>query len=355
MTTRGLPPFLDELSKKGLLFKNNFANGRRSIEALPSILFGIPSLMDIVVAKSAYQSNKWYGLGTVFKEAGYHTSFFHGAKKGTMYFDAISSMAGIENYYPLERYPNHKEDFDGHWGIYDELFLQYMVSELGSYAEPFFSVVFTISTHQPYQVPPDKLGVFPKGGLDIHESIGYVDYSVRKFFEEAKSKSWYENTLFVITADHTQMSASQHYNSTLGRYMVPLLFYYPGKKLDHKDLDRVTHHADIFPSILDFTGIKSPRLLFGRSVFDTQQEGEALFYLNGSFWIVQKDYFLQFIEATGKSYLYEFYDRVQKNPIHNNDKKHQELLLRLKAYIQYHRDGLIKNSLYDWSKMTDVF
>lgn len=344
---RGFTPFLDDLSKKGLLFKNHFANGRRSIEAFPSIVLGIPSMMNVPIIKSPYQFNKWHGLGDAFKKAGYRTSFFHGAASGSMYFDSTSYMAGFTDHYSLEKYPN-KKDHDGHWGIYDEPFFQYMIGELEKHREPFFSVVFTLSSHQPYPLPPDKKNMFPKGSLDIHESIGYVDYAVKKFFEEAKRKKWYDRTLFVITADHTQKSESPFYNSALGRFMVPLLFYHPGRKLIHDNLDRVVHQADIFPSLLDFMGLESRRLLFGRSVFDARQEGEALLYLGGSFWIIQQNYFLQFIEDTEDSYLYELKDRLQQNPIYDNKQEHQRLFLRLKAYIQYYKNGLIHNNLYDW-------
>ena len=346
-TYKGYTPFLDSLAKKSLFFKNNFANGRRSIEALPSILLGVPSMMATPVAISNYQQNNWKGLAHILSDNGYDTSFFHGAVKGTMYFDAISAMVGLEDYHPLERYPEKDKHFDGNWGIYDEPFLQYMVSELSKKSQPFFSTVFTISTHQPYHVPPDFEGRFPKGTLKIHESVGYVDYAVKRFFEAAEKQPWFQNTLFVITADHTQMSESEHYNSALGGFMVPLLFYHPGREIKAPDTDRITQHTDILPSILDYVGVQATELpLFGRSVFDSQTEGEALLHLDGNYWLVRKNQFLQYNPANETHNLYSFSDKEQKRPL--QDETAEDFKKRIQAYIQYFHNALIEDKLYSW-------
>jgi phosphoglycerol transferase MdoB-like AlkP superfamily enzyme len=345
---QGYTPFLDSLASKGTFLKNNFANGRRSMEAMTSILFNTPSLISTPIAVSSYQQNTWSGLGSILLANGYHTSFFHGAPKGTMFFDAISAMAGLTDYYPLERYP-HKGDFDENWGIYDEPFLQYMIEQLKNAPQPFFSMVFTISTHQPYHVPPQYAGKFRKGPLQIHESVGYVDFALKKYFEAAEKMPWYKNTLFVITGDHTQMSASENYNTSLGGFMVPLLLYHPGKKLPINDANRVTQHADIAVSILDYLGINDVNLtLFGHSVFDTQTPGEALLHLDENYWLVNKDYFLHYIPAQDKTSLFSYEDKEQLRPISDKAELSRSMKIKTQAYIQYFRNSLIDNSIYHW-------
>jgi phosphoglycerol transferase MdoB-like AlkP superfamily enzyme len=344
----GYTPFLDSLTKKGLFFKNNFANGRRSIDALPAILFGVPSFMSTPIVKTNYHANDWNGLGHIAKRAGRHVSFFHGAPRGTMYFDAISAMAGLDDYYPMERYPSAK-DFDGHWGIYDEPFLQFAIKEINQHPQPFLSTVFTISTHQPYHVPPKYEGFFKKGTLDIHESVSYVDYSLKQFFKEAEKQPWFKNTLFIITGDHTQMSASEHYNTSIGRYMVPLLFYHPTQKLPAVDPQRVTQHTDILPSVLDYLDIESePYLLFGRSVFDQNQEGEAIFSIDDNYWLIHKKYFMHFYEPNQQSNIYSRNDAHQQHPLTNKEALKKTMETRIKSYIQYYKNSLIQNNLYAW-------
>ncbi|MEK6556063.1 MAG: sulfatase-like hydrolase/transferase, partial [Bdellovibrionota bacterium] len=102
---QGYTPFLDSLAKKGLFFRNNFANGRRSIEAVPSILLSLPSLMDHPLAKSKFQFNNWNGLGNILKKNGYNSAFYHGAETGSMHFDAVAKLAGFDKYFGSEDYP----------------------------------------------------------------------------------------------------------------------------------------------------------------------------------------------------------------------------------------------------------
>ena len=342
---KGYTPFLDSLAAKGLFFKNNFANGRRSIEGLPSVLFGVPSLMPTPLAKSNFQSNRWIGLGQIMEEHGYQTSFFHGAKTGTMYFDAISRNAGIKNYYPLERYPHQQRDFDGSWGIYDEPFFQYMAENLDQHKNPFISVVFSLSSHQPYNVPESLKKKFRPGELKIHRSIQYVDYSVQKFFERADKSKWFANTLFIFTGDHTQETKSLKYDTTLGRYMVPLLFYHPTLKLPEVDSNRITQQVDILPSILHFTGARvEKRPPFGRSVFG-RDPGEALLSANGMDWLIQEQGVLQrdsadhFVFANYQGRDTRF-DTVTQSVIP------EKLEQRLKAYRQLFNNGLLNNTFY---------
>jgi hypothetical protein len=344
----GYTPFLDSLAAQGIFLRNNFANGRRSIEALPSVLLGVPALMSTPLARSGFEGNRWRGLGHFLGEEGYHTSFFHGAPRGTMYFDAIARMAGMRDYYPLERYPPElqERDFDGHWGLYDEPFLQFAAERMGSHPQPFFATVFTISTHQPYRVPPEYMDVIPEGDLEIHQSVRYVDRAVQAFFASVSEEPWFENTLFIITGDHTQASRSLHYDTLLGRYMVPLLLYHPGGRLPPVDGGRVTQHADILHTILDVVGVEPSRIpRFGRSVF-SDEPGEAVLHSNGTYWLVRDEGVLQ-LDPQGREALFDFRGAAtEAEELHSNGATRAALALRLRAHLQHHHNSLLSNSLY---------
>ncbi len=345
----GYTPFLDSLVPEGLFFANNFANGRRSIEALPSVLLGVPALMSNPLAKSSYQGNEWVGLGHILEEEGYHTSFFHGAVQGTMYFDVIARMAGMRDYYPLERYPRERQeaDYDGHWGIYDGPFLEFALEQLNGYREPFFTTVFTISTHPPYTLPSEWEEVFPEGELEMHRNVLYVDRMLEEFFRAARQEPWFEHTLFVITGDHTQSSRSLDYDTLLGRYMVPLLLYHPGLRLPPVDPDRVTQQVDLLPTILDVVGVDGPGQLplFGRSVF-SPYPGEAVLRSNGSYWLVREEGVLQ-RDPDGRERLFAF-QRHETVPVEVpvEPRLKQELSRRLRAHLQHFSNSLISNSFY---------
>lgn len=342
----GYTPFLDSLAKKGLFFRNSFANGRKSIEAVPAIVFGFPSLMEYPLAKSKFQFNRWHGIGEQLQKEGYHTSFFHAAESGSMYFDAVAALAGFNDYYPLEKYPD-PNDTDGFWGIYDEPFLQFMVSEINSYKKPFFAMAFTLSSHQPYPIPEKYKGKFKQGPTPLHESIGYTDYALKKFFDEASKQDWFKDTIFIITGDHTQMSPSVNYSTTFGRYMVPLLIYHPTQTLT-ANTDKVVQHTDILPTVLDYINVKNPHTtLFGRPIWQSD-EGSAIFQNNGIYHLVKKSYAVEY-DSNKKTFVYYTYTDPNLAVVAEvNDSIKSQLKNELMAYIQYFNNGLIQNKLYSW-------
>lgn len=339
----GYTPFLDELKKKSLYFSNNYANGRRSIEVLPSVMTSLPSLFDKPLSQSKFQSNQYYALPKILKENGYQTGFFHGGKKGTMDFDAYAKSIGFERYYALEDYPDQTH-FDGNWGIFDHHYLKYFADQMDKYEVPFFSSIFTLSSHQPYSIPKEFEGKFKKGQLEIHESIGYADHSLKIFFDYAKDKSWFKDTLFIITADHTSKLDTKKYNNILGRYRVPLLFYHPTRDLNYYSSDKVTQHADILPSILDYLGVEfEKRLYFGSSVF-SKNNGRMINYTSGSYLFFSPPYALRYDKV--KPVLFKVVDGNLQSMAQSEEIEFDKILNELKAYIQYTNNGLRNNNIY---------
>lgn len=345
--TGGFTPFLDSLAAKNLYFPNHFANGRVSMEAVPSVLASIPGLMREPYITSLYQTNALQGLGTHLIKNGYHTSFFHAAKNGSMGFDAFTKNADFNHYYGLNEYTGDKENFDGNWGIYDEPYLQYFRENLNTFPQPFASCVFTISSHQPYSLPEKYTGKFPAGDLDIHKTIGYVDHSLRKFFEAAKKEDWYANTLFVITADHTQMHSKKEYNNVRGDYNVPLIFFHPTEKLT-ADTSLIANHIDIMPSILDYLQIINLHpALIGQSVFGKQPDhGYAINFSDNTYRVFLKEYY---IEGTlDKTFVIKNYKDEYLRAVNEKERN------LIQAIIQYYNNGMIENTYYRWGKTKEV-
>lgn len=339
-------PFLDSLAERSLFLHHHYANGRRSIEAMPSILAGLPSLMDQSLMESSYSGNPIQGLGNFLSPLGYTTSFFHGATKGTMHFDIFMQQAGIENYFGLADYPD-QSDFAGDWGIFDEPYLQYVAKQLTTQKPPFAAVAFTLSSHSPYPIPAKYRGRFDKGTLAIHESIGYADHSLKEFFATAQQQPWYSNTLFIITGDHTQKLGTPEYSSILGHHRVPLLFFHPQQNFSMVDTNRVTQHADILPSLLDYLHIQpNEQLLFGRSIF-RPGPGRAFLHQSGHYWLVRGDRALDFT-PTAPSRLFDITtDFPLKDLVTTEPERFQAMELEAKALVQYYNNGLLQRQLYD--------
>ncbi|HRS53347.1 MAG TPA: LTA synthase family protein, partial [Bacteroidales bacterium] len=208
---KGYTPFLDSLMEHSVVFTNAYANGKKSNEGIAAIIAGIPSLMDVPYSSSIYAGNNIEGIGTLLKKKGYNTSFFHGGNNGTMGFDAFTKTAGFDKYYGKNEYPGN--DYDGNWGIWDEEYLQYYANMLDKMEQPFLSAVFTLSSHHPFKIPSKYEGKFLKGPLPIHQTIQYTDFALKKFFNTISSKSWFENTIFILTADHTSEAYFPYYKT----------------------------------------------------------------------------------------------------------------------------------------------
>lgn len=344
-------PFLDSLAKHSLSFENAFSAGTRSIEALPSLLAGIPDLMDEPYITSPYHLNKIAGLGSMLSEAGYHTSFFHGGRNGTMLFDNFSDMCGIEHYYGLNEYTGNKNDFDGTWGIYDEPFLQFTADKLDHFKPPFFSTIFLLSSHQPFTLPelyrenliPDK--------PPVYRAIRYSDLSLRNFFNTLKNKPWFTNTLFIITADHSQLHEDPYYRTAHGIFRVPLLLYKPGYSWsDTISRTQIVQHKDLMVSLLDYLGINPDKRKyslnsFGVSVFDNSQKKFAITYQEGLYQFIQYPYLSLFTHENPYGLFNIVTDPLMKiNLLEKEKKKAEELTKKTQAYIQYFNNGLIGNA-----------
>lgn len=327
---KGYMPFLNELKEKSLFFPRHLANGRRSIEALPSILCGLPSLIDEPLGKSTFSGNRFNCFPKLLKEAGYTNYFFHAGASGTMGFEDYTLANGFEKYFSREDYGN--KDFDGTWGIYDLPYLQFAADEISKMKEPFLAGIFTLSSHQPYSIPDEFKGRFPKGTLEIHESIGYTDFAIRKFFEKIEKKPWYKNTLFIITADHTQKLESSKYENLVGRYRVPLFIMGPG--ITAREELKVVQHADIPRTVLDYVEVSGELPATSVSVF-SGDPGAAINFADGTtYFMVQNDE-IKMLDST-------FYYDWENGQMHSQKQSDGQFV---RAYLQYFMNGLINNNL----------
>jgi len=343
---KGFTPFLDSLMLQSHTYVNAYANGRRSIDAMPSVLASVPSLTQSFVL-SPYGADQLLGLGSILKKKGYKTAFFHGAKNGSMGFDAFVKLAGIDEYYGMNEYGNDK-DFDGHWGIPDDKFLQYTAKQLDTFKQPFMATLFTLSSHHPFTMPTEKEyeGKFKGGPLPIHKTIEYFDYSLRKFFSTAQKMPWYQNTIFVITADHCNLSYLPEYKSSTGHHAIPILFFEPGNPKEVKLDSTLMQQVDIMPRLLDKINYSGDLLSFGNNPQSHKKPFVINNISNGTWEYMQGDYLLRFRENKPVSFFNYKKDKLLKNNLlQNNQSLSKPMIRQLKAFIQQYTNRLIENRL----------
>jgi len=283
----GFTPFLDSLMKHSLVFTNAYANGVKSIDALPAIISSIPPLMNDPFITSNYAQNKFNSLPSLLKTENYSTSFFHGGTRGTMGFYSYSKKAGYENYYGKEEF-NNEEFSDGVWGIYDKPFFEFFHQKLNKQNEPFFSTFFSLSSHLPFTLPKEYLEKNKiEKKIGIRETISYSDNAMSNFFHLAKKEPWFKNTLFIITADHTSpYSYNKKYKNKIGRYAIPLVIF-SGDSLMQGINNKIVQQIDIMPSILEIINFNKKYFTFGKSMINGSDW--AICYRSGKYQLISNN------------------------------------------------------------------
>lgn len=340
---KGYSPFLDSLKKVSLSFNNAYANGRKSIEGLPSIISSIPGINEPFVL-GYYSGNKFSSIGGLLSKEGYYSAFFHGAPNGSMGFTSYVQMAGIQHYYGKTEY-NNDNDFDGVWGIWDEPFLQFMAHKLNTFKQPFFSTVFTVSSHHPFQLPDKYKGKFPLGTLPVHKDVGYTDLSLKEFFQTVSKYDWYKNTIFVLTADHSSVAWHKEYKTTIGAFAVPIIIFDPTGQLK-AEINYPVQQTDIMPTILDYLHYPKPYFAFGFDMLKHDDNSFVVNYIDGDDQMIMGDYVL--ISRNGQSIkLYNYKNDIllQHNLINQLPEQRTKMENHLKAFLQQYNDHMIHNSL----------
>ncbi len=341
---KGYTPFLDSLCTNSLVNTNGFANGKRSIEAMPSIIAGLPALTDNPYITSQFSANKIDAIPALLSDLGYSTAFFHGGKNGTMGFDQFGNIAGFDQYFGMNEYP-YESHYDGNWGIYDEEYLQYFKNQLDNFKNPFFATIFTLTSHHPYQIPAKYKGQFPKGSLNIHESIGYTDYALKQFFKAAQNTTWYDNTLFILVADHTAQAESKYYKNKLGNYAIPIILYHPSDNRIKGNRNHIAQQTDLLPTIMDYCVYNKPFIAFGNSLLTDTANNFTVNYINGIYQIIEDDYLLQFDGKQSIAFYNIAQDRLLENNLLSSSKNYLYYENKLKAIIQSHQERLKQNQL----------
>ena len=297
---KGYTPFVDDLITRSVTFRYSFCNGRKSIDGMPSILSSIPMFVEPFFLTPA-SMNHVSGIARLLDAEGYQTAFFHGAQRGSMGFQAFAKATGFQDYYGREDFDadarfGSDDDFDGTWAIWDEPFLQYYAAKMSEMKEPFMTAVFTASSHHPYVVPEKYQKTFPEEGLVIHKCIRYTDMALRKFFERVSHEPWFNNTIFVLTSDHTNLSDHDYYQTDLGGFCSPIIIYEPGNNNRLPEIqDKIAQQIDILPTLMGMLNYQKPYFAFGIDLFNTRAENTwAVNYLNGIYQYVKKGHVLQF-------------------------------------------------------------
>lgn len=295
---KGYTPFLDSLMRQGYTFRRMYANGKRSIQALPAVWSSIPSFKTpfVLMPQSLAPTCP---LPAILAGEGYRTLFFCGSDRGSMGFDAYARAAGITETFSREDYEKEhgRGGFDGYWGIWDEEFMQYMGEVLGRTQQPFFASMFTLTSHHPFVIPDRYKGRFPEGLTKNHRCVAYTDNAFRLFCERFGHEEWFRNTLFVFVADHVSSEKfSETFLHSPSDYHIFGFLYAPDSNLQG-EYTGVASQIDIMPTLLGLLGYGRPYFAFGRDLFNEPSAAPAAVnYDNNIYQAITDRYLMRFDE-----------------------------------------------------------
>jgi phosphoglycerol transferase MdoB-like AlkP superfamily enzyme len=268
-------------SEEELYESDLYANGTISMDSLSAMYFGVPSFFDIKLFKSVYSSNKWLGFPTILTEQkGFNTFFVHGAEKGTQFFGSISRAGGIKDFYPLRDLVSLEDDPGNFWGVHDETLYSEGIKIVDSFAKkekPFLGIFFSTSTHVNFQPPP---GYTDAGNMEDNyfNTVRYSVEHVSKMLESIKDKPWFDDTLIIVTADHSPPLVSDWVQQPEERSRLPFYAFLKNSNIKNLVKKNYIQQVDLAPSLFHLFDVKvkewSP---FGSSIFENSEDNDYIY------------------------------------------------------------------------------
>jgi len=272
-----LTPNLDALARQGLLLTNLYANGTRTIRGLEAVALSVPPTPPVSVLKRS-NNEGLFTIGTPFMRRGYEAMFFYG---GHSYFDNMAAFFGGNGFTVIDRADLAADEvtFSSAWGVCDEDTYRRVVREAdASYkqGQKFFSLIMTTSNHKPFTYPDGKIDI--PSGKGRSGGVKYADFAVGELIKNAKTKPWFDNTIFVFVADHCARSGGKN-ETPVDNYHIPCIFYAP-KIVRPGSFDGLASQIDIAPTLFDLLNWQYTSSFVGRSIFKTKPEEGRAFISN---------------------------------------------------------------------------
>ena len=328
-------PYFKKLSNESLKFMNFYANGYRSIYGITSIYTGLTLPSGFPYLGDGLELSRLSYLGQIAKQNGYQTIAMQGGNRRSYRVDAVSYLAGFDEYYGAEDMPNVEVVDPGrapNTGTYDYNLFDFLHQKLNAAKKPFIGFAFSSTNHSDFHLPSKKYERYPHDLRNYNGSLNafiYADHSIERFIESVKKEPWFDNTIFIFTADHgsgnalcpigKQLRPNDQPLASIDHNRIPLIIYAP-KIFKPQVIDTLGSQDDIFPTILDMLGFEQPYTVIGNSLFDTSVQNRFVyFYAGDSIGYIGKEGYIK----------YNFKTIVETNATQEGAKKLQKELFAI--------------------------
>lgn len=269
---KNITPHLDRLLHEGVWFSNLYATGTRTVRGLEAMSAGLPPLPGESIVRQTNNKNL-YTLGSMLRKQSFEPMFVYG---GYGYFDNMNAYFSGNGYSILDRndFSTENTGFATVWGVADEMLFNEAIKQIDRDSKAGvkrFMHIMTTSNHRPYVYPDGRIDIPSKTGRD--GAVKYTDWAINNFLQEAKMKPWFDDTLFVIVADHNASVAGK-ISLPPDKYLIPALFYAP-KLLAAKRVETMSSQIDLTPTVLALLGVKTNGVFFGQDLLGTNPKERA--------------------------------------------------------------------------------
>jgi phosphoglycerol transferase MdoB-like AlkP superfamily enzyme len=276
----GITPNFSKLEQDGLLFTNFYASANRSQQAIGSLFAGMPGLPITTITNHPEKYASLPSMIRLLNDKAYHTSFYFG---GQLIYGNILSYLIYNGFDLIVEGKDIPEEFPrGKLGIHDSYLLPWYARQLNTLPEPFFSTVFTLSSHSPYDFPMEHMIQWPKLEKDFINSVHYTDQALGDFFDRAKQQPWYENTLFLVLADHSHNTYRNHPIETFEYRKIPLLIAGPAlnDSMRGRHFDLISGNTDVPATLMAQLGIDHSEFFWSKNLMNICYRPFAYFETN---------------------------------------------------------------------------
>ncbi|MCF0069239.1 sulfatase-like hydrolase/transferase [Dyadobacter sp. CY261] len=286
---KDVTPQFDQIAKEGLLFTHIYASGNRSDKGMVAILSGYPAQPTTSIIKIPKKTASLSSLPTIFKERGWQTSFYYGGETEFANMKSYFLQQGFDRIIDRDNFDS--KDMNSKWGAHDHVVFSRLLNDLDKEKQPFFSTLFTLSSHEPFEVPTKTAipGTDPEH-LFLN-ALHYTDESLGTFLREAKTKSWWKNTLVVIIADHGHPLPETRKDKP-AEFHIPMLWLGGALKAAPSHVDTLASQTDLAATLLNQMRIPSGTFAWSNDIFKKGRKDFAYFAFNNGLGWMRPDGFL---------------------------------------------------------------
>ena len=280
----GATPNLDQLAKEGILFNNIYASGDRSEKGLVALLSSYPVQTTTSIVKTPRKTEHLPHLNQILEAQGYSSRFYYGGELAFANIKSYLLNAGYDHL--ISKFDFEAKEYNSKWGVHDHVLLQRVLRDLHNEKQPFFTTVFTLSSHEPYDIPiPDKF----KGTDEttrFRNSVYYTDYAIGQFITAAKKEPWWQNTLIVLAADHGHRFPGDDPNDAPSKFRVPFILTGGALATQNLKISKIGSQTDIVPTVLAQMNLPYQDFHWSKNLLDSTSQDFAFYVFNDGFGFI---------------------------------------------------------------------